>query len=268
MNDQGYQGLQRPGADQSDFNAHAFLIRSLLGTEVRTATLVQIKAVTNAGELAPVGFVDVLPLVAQVDGEGRPMPHTTIYNLPYFRLQGGADAIILDPKVGDIGIAVFADRDISSVKTAKGQANPGSSRTFDMADGLYIGGVLNGTPQQYIRYYSGGIKVYSPTKIRLEAPEIELSATTSIKGEAPLIRNTATGSVEAIAPTILESAPAITLDGAILQGLGPNNPGAFTAHMRGPLQVDTEVIANTTPLHTHAHTNVSPGTSNTGGPTP
>lgn len=266
MSDFGYQGLQRPGDTQSDYLAHAFLIRSILATEIRSSTLVQITSVTNAGELAPVGFCDVLPLVAQVDGDGRPTPHSIIHNLPYFRLQGGKDAIIIDPKVGDIGIAVFADRDISSVKTAKGAANPGSSRTFDMADGLYIGGVLNGTPEQYIRYYSGGIKIYSPTKVRIEAPDIELAATNTIK-------STAGTSITDTAPAILESAPLITLDGAVSQGLGPNNPGT-NAHLRGPLHVelevhsDTEVTAQTTPLHTHAHTNVANGPNISGGPTP
>lgn len=147
-------------------------------------------------------------------------------------------------------------------------------RQFDYADGIYIGGVLNGVPEQYIQYSDTGIHMHSPTKVRITAPEIELDAETSIKSTAPLIRSTASASVEAIAPTILESAPLITMDGAMVQGLGPNNPGATTAHLRGPLHVeleihsDTEVTAQTTPLHTHQHTGVQTGGSNTGGPTP
>jgi hypothetical protein len=39
--------------------------------------------------------------------------------VPYFRVQGGADAIIIDPKVGDLGIAVFCSRDITGVKRSK-----------------------------------------------------------------------------------------------------------------------------------------------------
>ena len=129
---------------------------------------------TNAGGVAPVGSVDVLPLVRQVTPDGDGVSHGTVYGLPYMRMQGGANAVILDPQVGDIGIAVFSSRDISAVKATKAEALPGSARTFDYADGLYIGGVLNGTPTQYVRFATDGVTVLSPTKITLEAPAIEL----------------------------------------------------------------------------------------------
>ena len=156
------QGFQTPESIGDDYNAHAFLIQSLLN-RAATATLVQVKAVTNAGGIAPVGYVDVQPMVAQVDGVGNAVPHGGVHNLPYFRIQGGASAIILDPQVGDIGVAVFCDHDISAVKASKAPATPGSWRRFDMADGVYIGGVLNGTPTQYIAFTSSGISIAAPT---------------------------------------------------------------------------------------------------------
>lgn len=146
-----------------------------LSAKINTMTVVKVQAVTNSGGVSAVGFVDVLPLVNQLDGKGKAVPHKTVYHLPYFRLQGGADAIILDPKVGDIGMAGFCNRDISSVKSAKKQSNPGSYRRFDMSDGLYFGGFLNGTPEQYIAFTEDGIKVVSPTKIIVQAPEIDLN---------------------------------------------------------------------------------------------
>src|SRR3954470_11838233 len=94
----GYQGAQNPSSATSEYNTHAFVIRQIL-SQISTATLVQIKAVTNAGGIAPVGFVDVLPLVNQIDGGNGAMPHGVVHNVPYFRLQGGANAIILDPQV-------------------------------------------------------------------------------------------------------------------------------------------------------------------------
>ena len=33
-----------------------------------------------------------------------------IHNVPYMRIQGGANGIILDPAIGDIGIATVCDR--------------------------------------------------------------------------------------------------------------------------------------------------------------
>lgn len=158
MTDAPAYGQQSPEDTTSDFNKHSFLIRQILGT-VRTATLVQVVATTNAGDVSPVGTVDVLPLVNLLDGLGNSSPHGTVYGLPVWRLQGGKNAIICDPVVGDIGVAVFSDRDISSVKANKGQANPGSFRRFDFADGIYFGGVLGVAPTQYVQFNDAGITI-------------------------------------------------------------------------------------------------------------
>lgn len=177
-------GQQKPASTWGEFNNIAFMVQQALG-KMQTATLVRIEACTNAGGLSPVGFVDVTPLVNQLDSAGTPTPHSTIHNVPYFRLQGGANAIIIDPQKGDIGVCVFASRDISKVKSTKKQANPGSFRRYDFSDGLYLGGMLNGQPTQYIQFNADGIKIYSPTKISVEAPIIEATATTSATVTAP-----------------------------------------------------------------------------------
>lgn len=156
------------------YNQILFAIQQAIA-KLQTATLVQVMGVTNTDGVEPVGFVDVLPLVNQVDGNGNPTPHVTVYNLPYLRLQGGNNAIILDPEIGDIGICVFASRDISKVKSTKAQANPGSPRSYDFADGIYLGGVLNGAPQQYVRFSSAGIEIVSPSTITLTAEHIVIN---------------------------------------------------------------------------------------------
>lgn len=169
----GIQGTAQPGDNAGDFNAYAFLAQQLIN-RIAGATIVQVLAVTNAGGASAVGFVDVQPLVNQLDGDGAAVAHGPLYNLPYLRIQGGADALILDPKVGDKGIAIFADRDISAVKSSGQQSNPGSYRTNDMSDGMYLGGILNGIPTQYVRFSSAGIDIVSPTQIQLTAPSIRL----------------------------------------------------------------------------------------------
>lgn len=172
----GYRGAQDIFSAAGEYNAMLFQIQSVLAGRNQSA-LVQIVAVTNAGGLSPVGFVDVLPLVNQVDGNGNMMPHEVVHNLPYFRIQGGSDAIIIDPKIGDIGCAVFADRDISAAKKTKKQSNPGSHRRADMADGMYFGGFLNGVPAQYIQFAAGGISIVSPNAVTITAPAINTSGT-------------------------------------------------------------------------------------------
>jgi hypothetical protein len=198
-NGAGYFGTKDVDSGSSHFNAISFIVSQLLNAR-NVATLVEVKAVTNAGGLSPVGFVDVMPLVNQLDGDGNAVAHGVVHNLPYFRLQGGANAVIIDPEVGDIGMAVFADRDISSVKASGAAANPGSMRRSDMADGMYVGGFLNGMPNQYVQFNSGGINVVSPTKITCQAPTVEVdtqnaivNASTSAAVTAPTITLGATG---------------------------------------------------------------------------
>ena len=177
----GFRGFQNPNTSASEFNAQAFLIQSMLA-RLATSTLVQIKAVTNSGGVSPVGFVDILPLVNQIDGEGNAVPHATVFHCPYLRIQGGTNAVILDPQVGDIGVAVFADRDVSSATANRAPANPGSRRRFDMADGLYLGGMLNGTPTQFVQFESGGITITSPSAVTINAPTLTVNGNTTFNG--------------------------------------------------------------------------------------
>ncbi len=174
MNYQGYLGPQNTN---SQFNQIQFLIEMAMG-KLNTAALVEVMAVTNNGDDSAVGYVDVKPMVSQVARSGAAIPHQTIYNIPYFRLQGGTNAIILDPQVGDIGLAVFADRDISVIKKTKKVSLPGSFRQHSMADGLYFGGFLNGTPSQFVRFSAGGIEIKSTGDLILSATgDMSLSAT-------------------------------------------------------------------------------------------
>jgi hypothetical protein len=180
----GYQSNELAESSASDLSANEFLVRQML-SKTNTATLVKIVAVTNKDEVLPVGFVDVVPLVNQLDGYGNAIPHGIIHHLPYARIQGGTNAFIMDPKVGDIGIAVFAQQDISSVKTNKKQSNPGSHRRNDYADGLYIGGFLNGTPVQYVRFTDDGIIILSPKEITVTAPNVTVNASDQVTVNSP-----------------------------------------------------------------------------------
>lgn len=174
-------GALKPWSTWGDYNNIIFAVNQAL-SKLQTATLVRVDACTNSGDLSPVGFVDVTPLVNQIDGADNPTPHVTIYGLPYLRLQGGSDAVIIDPKPGDIGIAVFASRDISKVKSTREQSNPGSYRQYDFADGMYLGGMLNGAPQQYVRFSSAGVEIVSPSVITLRAPNVVIDGALAQSG--------------------------------------------------------------------------------------
>lgn len=186
----GAQGQQDLSSGNTEFNQLAFVIQQTLG-RLNVATLVKVVAVHTTGRTAAVGTVDVLPLVNQVDGSGAAMPHATIHGMPFLRLQGGANAFICDPKPGDLGFCVFADRDISSAQASGAPANPGSARRFDMADGLYFGGWNMATaPARYIVVDDSGISIEAGPAADLTAGTFTINGDVVVNGTL-----TATGEV-------------------------------------------------------------------------
>jgi len=243
-------GQQQSGTNLGEYQQITFMVQQALA-KMQTATLVRIESCTNSGGLSPVGFVDVTPLVNQLDGQGNPTPHVTIYNLPYFRLQGGANGVIIDPQKGDIGVAVFASRDISQVKATRKQGNPGSHRQYSFADGMYLGGMLNGTPTQYVQFSAAGIKIHSPTAVVLEAPDVQILAQT--------VEINASASATVTTPTF-------TVNGATVLNGTVSQAGGGAATFSGSMTVDGDVTAQGTSVHNHVHGGVQPGGGNTGAP--
>jgi hypothetical protein len=113
-------GMLAPSSLWGRYNNLRFMIRQMLAN-LQTAALVQVQACSNTGGISPVGTVDVQILVNQVDGQGHPMPHVTMY------------------------------------------------RMHDFSDGMYLGGLLNGIPTQYVQLSSSGISIISPTAVTIKA---------------------------------------------------------------------------------------------------
>jgi hypothetical protein len=162
VSEKDYPGQEHDYTQADEYSAHQFMMEQVTA-RVSNATLVQVKKVTTNGQVAPVGFVDVLPLVKMQDSTGTVRSHGVVHSLPYFRLQGGSGkAVIMDPKVGDIGIAIFADRDISTVKKTKKESAPGSFRKSSMADGMFLGCFLGEKPTCYVQFTDDNKIILSP----------------------------------------------------------------------------------------------------------
>ena len=157
----------------------AIINNSLSG--LRTAMPVKIISVSNNGGLSPIGTVNVQPMVSMLDGSGNAWPHGIIYTVPYMRIQGGANGIILDPAIGDIGIATVCDRDISTVQNTGKVSAPGSLRKNDMSDMVYLMTIIGSAPTQYIQFNSAGITITSPTAVTINA-DVTINGTLTNNG--------------------------------------------------------------------------------------
>lgn len=140
-------------------NSVEFQVRQALA-QVRTNVPVKVIAVHGGGVSKP-PTVDVQIMVNQVDGVGKKTDHGIIYGIAVSRNQGGGNAIINDPVVGDVGFMSIADRDISPLKANDGaQSNPGSKRRHNLADGVYQRGMLNpNNPNQFVHFREDGITI-------------------------------------------------------------------------------------------------------------
>ena len=162
MSDAGYATFMPVEADGSEFQRIQFIAKSIMNGMITTA-VVKVIAVHVTGNLK-IGTVDVQPAINQTDNAMTGYAHGTIYGLPYSRVQGGVNAIICDPAVGDMGFIVCAINDISVAKATQDIANPGSRRKFDWADGIYVGACIpTVTPTRYIEFMTNGIKITGPS---------------------------------------------------------------------------------------------------------
>jgi len=162
MADEVVQGFETPNTHSSDYNSLSFIVQQAIRDQVNTAIVCKVVGVSDA-------HVDVLPLVSQVDGKGEMVSPTTLFHLPFMRYHGGICAVKLNPVVGDIGLAVFTQKDCSNVGVGQSEPQkPASNRAMSMANGFYIGGFLNSEPTTFIELkQNGSIDITAPSGVNI-----------------------------------------------------------------------------------------------------
>lgn len=149
-------GQQQPEDSNSDFWVISFIVSQMIA-QLETMLPVQVVAVhPGSGSPPAAGTVDVQLLVSLLDGSGNAVQQGTVYGCPYFRLQGGPWAIVIDPAANDFGYIIGASRDISNVIKNPSIQNPGSYRKYSYSDGIYMGGCLNAVPAATVYLKSDG----------------------------------------------------------------------------------------------------------------
>lgn len=226
----------RPQDTSSEANAQQFLMHQFLMGKA-FITLALVTSVNDSGEV-----VSVKPMVDGFTGGGDRIPSGVISGVPVWRLQRGASAVIMPPVVGDIGLIAICDRDITAVKATKDAALPGSNRTHSYSDAIYLGGVLNAEPSQYVKFANDGIDIVSPLVVQVNGNTVVVNADEKISLNAPIIE----------------------ANGQLTQGSGSF---AGNATFGGTLTATGEITGNGIHLSTHKHGGVQTGSGSTGTPT-
>lgn len=225
----------RPQDTATDANSQQFLMHQfLMGKSFITLAIVT--SVSDSGEV-----VSVKPMVQGFTGGGDIIPNSAIHGVPVWRLQRGASAVIMPPVEGDIGLIAICDRDITAVKKTKQSALPGSNRTHSYSDAIYLGGVLNAEPSQYVKFANDGIDIVSPLVVQINGNTVVVNAEDKISLNSPIIE----------------------ANGQLTQGSGSF---AGNATFGGTITATGEITGNGIHLSTHKHGGVDRGSDNTDTP--
>ena len=188
-NDTALRGINNIYTGTSSYNTLKFFLDN---NTKDIATAIPVKVVGVQPSESSVGYVDVLPLVTFVSGADEIIQPVNLYHLPYSRIQGGTAALIIDPIVGDKGLAIFAQSDCSTVTAETTQPQqPGSKRKHSQSDGFYLGGFLNQSPSCFLELKqdntavltaTGGITINGNVNVNGDVVANGVSLTTHVHG--------------------------------------------------------------------------------------
>lgn len=240
-------------------------------TNVNTAIPCKVVAIEKQEQRGVniVGFVDIQLMIEQTNGQKKGNETAIICNVPYIRIQGGTNAVIIDPEINDLGVAIFASRDITNFKEARRQTPPATWRKFSISDAIYIGGIRNQKPVQYIHFRNDGIEIYSPKRVHITTPTVLIdSDNTTINTSAKTTIN-ANGGCEINAETTNNGNVLINgntkirgnlLVGGIIGQTGEGGGGGNVS-LIGPVNVVNDLHAEGISVAHHTHTCPDGGTS-------
>ena len=240
-------------------------------TNVNTAMPCKVVAIEKQEQRGVniVGFVDIQLMIEQTNGQKKGNETAIICNVPYVRIQGGTNAVIIDPEINDLGVAIFSSRDITNFKEARRQTPPATWRKFSISDAIYIGGIRNQKPVQYIHFRNDGIEIYSPKRVHITTPTVLIdSDNTTINTSAKTTIN-ANGGCEINAETTNNGNVKINgntkISGDLLVGgiIGQTGEGGGGGNVSliGPVNVVNDLHAEGISVAHHTHTCPDGGTS-------
>lgn len=143
----GYAGFLKRHTLSNEYEKTKFPIEKLL-REANGAMPVEVIASYKKDDRL---VVDIKIAIKQTDADGHGHSHNTIFEVPYLPLSGGGFTIEIEPQVGDTGLAIFCDRDISAFKESFQESLPASRRYHHIADAIYLGAFPSQSPNFSIK---------------------------------------------------------------------------------------------------------------------
>jgi phage gp45-like len=174
----------KPEATKTNRGALAFIFEKLLSEK----TFIEIVTVVASNPTTQT--IDVKPLVCRADPYNNSISNSVVYGVTYLRWQCGGSAIIMDPVAGDIGLLLVTDRDSSAVRLSRLEAQPTTKETHSRSDGVYLGGLLNMNPTQFIELKNGSINITTPDSVNISCKDAIINATEGITLDTPLAKFT------------------------------------------------------------------------------
>ncbi len=160
----------------TEYNALNFIITSIIKSTVNTCYAVTVTKVDTDNQK-----VTVKPLIAQIDADNNKIELPEIFEIPYFRYSAGRTAVKLDPVAGDIGVLIIFKSDSNNIKTGdNSQILPSSFLNYPMYSGIYIGGMLNNDPENYIEIKGDDITINANKKIVINCQTAEINADSEV----------------------------------------------------------------------------------------
>ena len=263
----------------SELNALNFFVWSIITNKVNTAIPVRVDAIARPGEGGGAAYLSATPLVKMRAAVGTALPTVSIPKLRWFRYQHGSAAIICDPKPGDIGLAVFAQQDVSVLSGGNEPVQPGSFRCFDISDGFYLGGFWGSAPKTFIHIEDDGtLHIVAPKSEHVESPQITIDCENIVvNASSAATVNTETATINASGSTKVDS-PKVTITGdtkiektlmVVGQITGTGGlavSGGSGATVDGSMKTTGDVQAGGISLQGHVHGGVQGGSGTTGTP--
>lgn len=228
----------------SEYNVLDFVIRSIVCGLVNTAIPVRVDKVERPAEGGGAGYLSATPLIKMRSAKGDALDVVSIPKLRWFRLQHGTAAIIVDPKPGDIGLAVFAQQDVSALNGGSEPIQPGSFRCYSISDGFYFGGFWGQKPTTFIRIEDNGqVTVTAPQSVVVNSIDVTVNASGSTKIDSPSVTITGDTTIE----------KTLTVRELISGTGGMTVSGGSGASVTGNLSTTGDVTAGGISLKNHVH---------------